>query len=104
MKPCIRGLKEFKRGCPENNSCPAWIETLGSLHPKPIRQCSDVAMVHLLWDLNCNVIGAQQATENLRNGLCEEDPITKQPVPRQLKLTIVKATEIHERIRALPDR
>lgn len=71
MKPCIRGLKEFKKGCPENSSCPAWIETLGSLSPKVIRQCADVAAVHLLWDLNCNVVGTQQATETFRNGMCE---------------------------------
>ena len=67
MKPCIRGLKKFKAGCPENSSCPAWVETLGSLHPKVIKQCVDIVSVGLLWDLNCNMIGNQQATEGNRN-------------------------------------
>lgn len=67
MKPCIRGLKEFKKGCPENSSCPAWIETLGRKQPVVIQKCVTIAMVDLLWDLNCNVIGTQVASEGTRN-------------------------------------
>lgn len=67
MKPCIRGLKEFKKGCPENSSCPAWIETLGKQHPAVVKKCADIVRVDLLWDLNCNMIGIQQATESSRN-------------------------------------
>lgn len=72
MKPCIRGLEQFrKKGCPENSSCPAWIETLGKLHPQIIRKCVDITIVDLLWDLNCNATGIQSATESFRNGMCE---------------------------------
>ena len=67
MKPCIRGLKKFKNGCPENSSCPAWIETLGRHQPVVIKKCVDIVTVDLLWDLNCNMIGTQQATESNRN-------------------------------------
>jgi len=91
MRPCIRGLKEFKKGCPENSSCPAWISTLGTKHPVKINKCADVAMVDLMWDLNCNMIGNQQATESLRNGLCEVDPETNQTAPKAIKMTLVKA-------------
>ena len=75
MKPCIRGLKEFKKGCPENTSCPAWIETLGKLQPLVIKQCADIAVVHLLWDLNCNMIRNEQAVESFRNEAAESAPI-----------------------------
>lgn len=71
MKPCIRSLKEFKKGCPENNACPAWVTTLGKLQPRIINKCADIVMVDLLWDLNCNTIGTQAATESFRNGMCE---------------------------------
>lgn len=67
MKPCIRNLKDFKQGCPENSSCPAWISTLGRLKPQPINKCVDIVIADLLWDLNCNTLGTQQATESFRN-------------------------------------
>jgi hypothetical protein len=91
MKPCIRGLKEFKKGCPENSLCPAWVETLGSLHPKVIKQCVDVVIANLLWDLNCNMIGVQQASEGTRNmtGLLSM-VITNQSPPEELIRTATK--------------
>jgi hypothetical protein len=69
MKPCIRNIPKFKKGCPENTACPAWIATLGSLHPKVINKCADLVVVDLLWDLNCNTIGVEQATESFRNNM-----------------------------------
>ena len=69
MKPCIRNLPKFKKGCPENSECPAWITTLGALRPKVINKCADLVMVDLLWDLNCNTIGVQGATESFRNNM-----------------------------------
>jgi hypothetical protein len=88
MKPCIRGLREFKKGCPENNLCQAWIETLGRMQPKIIKKCVDLVMVDLLWDMNCNTIGVQAATESFRNGMCEVSPDGKTVRPKINQLVI----------------
>lgn len=83
MKPCIRGLKEFKKGCPEklwngSDGCPAWVEEIlpdpeSPTKKRTVKCCLDVMSViyqrHMLSLLEGNVV----TSEKLRNGLIEED-------------------------------
>lgn len=85
--PCIRGLKEFRNGCPQKlwstdnpDGCPAWIEKIvvyrgeqNNESPKEIviKQCLDLWMFKLAWD-QCSLLeGNQQATESFRNGMVQ---------------------------------
>jgi hypothetical protein len=91
--PCIRGLKRFeKKGCPQKTwdggaGCPAWIEEMvvdpgNPLKTKIEKKCLDLWMFTVAWNGNRLMEGTQQATESLRNGMCEEDPISKETVPK----------------------
>ena len=79
--PCIRGLKQFGKGCPEKkwdgrSGCPAWIDKiiLLSENPKeygPANMCIDVYMAQLHWDINAFLAGIQRAIESFRNNMTE---------------------------------
>lgn len=89
--PCIRNLKAFKNGCPEigwdgKNGCSAWIEVpYVSDNPDDppviIKSCIDI----VTFDINLKMLkllaGNQQATESLRNGLCEDVGGKTEPKP-----------------------
>jgi hypothetical protein len=78
-RPCIRGLKEFKKGCPEKywdgkSGCPAWKEyTVPQEDGKPIiiKGCIDCLSEHWLFEAIRLLEGNQKATESFRNGMCE---------------------------------
>ena len=78
-RPCIRGLREFKKGCPEkywdgNSGCPAWKEyTVTNDGGKPIiiKDCIDMLTEHWSFEALKLLEGNQQATETFRNGMCE---------------------------------
>lgn len=98
--PCIRGLKEFKKGCPQRSynaddgtGCPAWIERSKVLQPdgscKDIKECLDMWMFRLAWT-QCGLLeGNQQATESFRNGMIENAP-DGSTRPKAMALTIQK--------------
>ena len=77
LPPCIRNLKEFKKGCPQRkwdgeSGCPAWIEmpvaTKGNPQHKEIKgQCIDIWMWEFQWAALGSLEGNQQATEGNRN-------------------------------------
>ena len=77
MPPCIRGLKQFKDGCPMRpwngtDGCPAWIEmpvaTIGDPQKKEIRrQCIDIWAFEFQWAALGSLEGTQRATESNRN-------------------------------------
>ena len=80
-RPCIRGLKEFKKGCPEKfwdgqEGCPAWKEyTIPGEPGKPpeiMKDCIDMFSEHWQFQALKMLEGNQQATESFRNGMCEE--------------------------------
>jgi len=83
--PCIRGLKEFKKGCPQvafnpitGHGCPAWITKTMPSKKDPderetISQCLDLWMLVVNWDANVLLEGNQQAIETFRNGSIETD-------------------------------
>jgi hypothetical protein len=75
-KPCIRGLREFKRGCPEGGECPAWITRTVPTRTNPavgetISQCLDIWMLTVNWDTNKLLEGVAQAIESFRNNMTE---------------------------------
>jgi len=79
-RPCIRGLKEFKKGCPEKcwdklSGCPAWKEyTVPGEHGKPpviLKDCIDNLSEHWQFEALRLLESNQQATETFRNGMCE---------------------------------
>ncbi|BBO74384.1 hypothetical protein DSCW_18010 [Desulfosarcina widdelii] len=79
--PCIRGLKEFKKGCPQRSwngedGCPAWVEA--DLKAKDggnvrVAECLDLYRARLHWHTNALLLGNQQATESFRNNMTETD-------------------------------
>jgi hypothetical protein len=81
-RPCIRGLKEFRKGCPEkhwdgNSGCPAWKEyTVPQEGGKPIliKDCIDCLSEHWQFEAVKLLEGNQQATESFRNGMCQTGP------------------------------
>ena len=81
--PCIRNLDRFKRkGCPEKSwdgqeGCPCWIERVAITRggeKSVIKQCVDLWMFKLHWDMCGLLEGNQQAVEGFRNAMCEPDP------------------------------
>ena len=77
--PCIRGLHQFKKGCPEQkwngeSGCPCWIElsvgTVGNPLQKEIKkQCIDLWNHEFQWASLGAMEGVQQAMEGNRNML-----------------------------------
>lgn len=81
---CIRGLKEFKNGCPGRTwngeeGCQCWIEETVAKQDNPLVTetlglCLDLWMFKLAWHNNKLTEGNQQAVEKFRNAMCEVDP------------------------------
>lgn len=80
--PCIRGLKEYKRGCPQEKwnsvtgkGCPLWITrtapTLAYPNGEIISQCLDLWMLTVNWDANKLLEGVNQVIESFRNNMTE---------------------------------
>lgn len=84
--PCIRNLKAFKNGCPQEpfnpntgKGCPAWIvknmvSRKNPIETESISQCIDMWMLTLNWDTNMLLEGTQQAIESFRNNSLEQGP------------------------------
>jgi hypothetical protein len=77
--PCIRGLPQFKKGCPGRgwdgeSGCPAWIEinlpTKGG-ERVDIKECVDLFHARLQLSTNQLLEGNQQAIESFRNNMTE---------------------------------
>jgi len=77
MKPCIRNIKRFKKGCPESEECMAWIElpmTTQGGEKEIVKQCLDLWVFKFLKD-QCGLLeGTQQAIESFRNNMYESLP------------------------------
>lgn len=78
--PCIRGLQQFKKGCPEKtwdgeSGCPCWIEEMvvdSETSKKRIeKKCLDLWMFTIAWHSNGLLEGNQQAVESFRNNVSE---------------------------------
>jgi len=75
--PCIRGLTQFKKGCPQRQwdgsaGCPAWIELSIASKGNPLqrevkKQCVDLWAFEFQWAALGTLEGVQQATESSRN-------------------------------------
>jgi len=72
--PCIRGLKEFKKGCPQrcwngNDGCPAWMEEIIVENGKKKNHGACLEWWKLFYARNALRLleGTQQATESNRN-------------------------------------
>lgn len=84
--PCIRGLNDFKKGCPKrcwNNEtgegCPAWIELMLIDPNNPLNGKKNTGNCIDLWkiDLKLRELGLIEsnviATESFRNGMVFKD-------------------------------
>lgn len=83
--PCIRGLQEFKKGCPQKSwsadtgeGCPAWKELIISKRGNPLEkktkaQCISEWSFEFEWAMMGLLEGNQQAVESFRNGMIEVD-------------------------------
>lgn len=80
-RPCIRGLREFKKGCPEkywdgSEGCPAWREyAIPTVEkgkpPRIIKDCIDCLSEHWQFEALKGLEGNQKTSESFRNGMCE---------------------------------
>ena len=71
---CIRNLPKFrKNGCPQTKECPCWIERIVEKDGKQevVGNCLDLWLFDLLYDLNYNLVGNQQAIESFRNNTAQ---------------------------------
>ena len=105
--PCIRGLKEFKSGCPQKSwdgeeGCPCWIELSVSARGDPLKkevrkQCLDLWLWEFQWAMMGLLEGNQQAVESFRNGMLDVDSNGKnQPKPDPavvVLLNLIKNTQ-----------
>lgn len=81
--PCIRGLQEFKKGCPQKSwdgkeGCPAWKELIISKRGNPLEketkaQCISEWSFEFQWATMGLLEGNQQAVESFRNGMLQID-------------------------------
>lgn len=80
--PCIRDLYRFRKsGCPEckwdgEEGCTAWVEQVydnadRTKEPIVVKACMDLISYDISLKMLRFLEGNQQATEELRNGLCE---------------------------------
>ena len=101
LRPCIRGLREYKKGCPERSwngkdGCPAWIEEQatviedGVAQKKMFKNCIDVWNLYIMKGLSRGLEGVQQATETFRNGMCEEVNGQVRPKINQVIVSMTK--------------
>jgi hypothetical protein len=81
--PCIRGLKQFRGGCPQrswngHDGCPAWIDRDIPDRDNPPKviaanMCVDIYLSRLQWDTNAFLQGIQASIESFRNNMTEVD-------------------------------
>lgn len=105
--PCIRNIKTFeKSGCPEQSwngsyGCSAWCEIpYDSVDPekgtKIVKACVDMIQLDIGIKTLALLEGNQQATESLRNGMCEQTPNGIRPKSSlTLEQFIVTITQAH---------
>lgn len=69
MQPCIRGLREFKRGCPRSDECPCWKVSFVVEHGERVNkgQCIDLWRFDHERAILALLEGNQQAIESFRN-------------------------------------
>lgn len=85
QRPCVRGLREFKKGCPQKpwdpatgEGCPLWKSYLVKKIDDPTRtpeiksQCVDEWQFDWLAWANAGLAGNQAAIESFRNGMTEQ--------------------------------
>jgi hypothetical protein len=104
--PCIRNIYKFRKsGCPQKcwdgeEGCTAWLEqvydTPDGHEPLVVKACMDL----LSYDISLKMLrfleGNQQATESLRNGLCEVNNGKVEPKPdKMLQHMICLMTQSH---------
>jgi hypothetical protein len=106
--PCIRNLKAFKDGCPGcswdgEEGCLAWVEMPydnedPSKPPVIVKACIDLVSFDIQLKMLRLLEGNQQATESLRNGLCEtvDGKIVPKPDPAATHL-IMLLTNSHNK-------
>lgn len=107
---CVRGLKKFKNGCPQNNECPLWREMIISPTGDPTKQenkgqCIDVWMIDLKVQELGRLEGIQEAIERMRNAIAQPDPndpfndnkASPKPDPAMLKLINILQKEMDNR-------
>ncbi|MDY6904074.1 MAG: hypothetical protein SWH61_05245 [Thermodesulfobacteriota bacterium] len=90
MKPCVRNLPGFKKGCPENDTCPCWktlqVAKRGNPLEKEIKsQCIDLWMFEFAWSQLGATEAVQKEIEELRNNLCQGGGMPK-PDPALVEL------------------
>jgi hypothetical protein len=93
--PCIRGLKEFKKGCPQQpwngvSGCPAWVELLVTPEGAPLKPKDKIGKCIDHWDIELRLKalglleGNQRATESFRNNMSTDRG--PRPDPALLKM------------------
>ena len=113
--PCIRGLFQFKKGCPERTwdgeeGCPCWIEMSVPTRSDPEqhvtkKQCIDKWLFDFQWSTLGLLEGNQGAVESFRNAMCTPDPkdpfnankATPKPDPAMLHLVKLFESEKQNR-------
>ena len=108
--PCIRGLKQFKKGCPQRewngvDGCPGWITRPivtkdNPTEARPANECIDLYMARLQWDTNALLEGNQQAVESFRNGMLEMDTEERRFLPRTSMGVKILVNLIEEEMKA----
>ena len=106
--PCIRGLREFKKGCPQKkwdgeSGCPAWIDvrmpTLGGTKFIEIKECLDLYRARLHYSTNALLEGNQRAVETFRNNMSTEAG----PKPDPALVKTLEVVQSHLKTKALID-
>lgn len=95
--PCVRGLTQFKKGCPETcwdretgEGCPGWTEIPMTTPDEPgkivmQKKCFEFVVLDYLLAIARNTEATQQAIESFRNNMSSEDGNPK-PDPAGLAL------------------
>lgn len=96
--PCIRGLREFRKGCPGRpwdgeQGCPAWIELLITPRNEPTKPKEKVGRCIDNWQIELKLTelglleGNQMAIESFRNNMTVDG--SPRPDPAVCKLLSV---------------
>jgi len=111
MRPCIRNLKCFKKGCPEKkwteanqDGCPAWETMIISTTENPLKKesisdCLDILLFKLKFNELALMESGVMATESFRNGMTEKvgDEIVPK-IDRGIKQILSLTTKIPKQI------
>lgn len=106
--PCMRGLKEFKKGCPQKpwngeDGCPAWVELLVTPMNEPTKPKDKIGKCIEHWKIELQLKslalleGNQMAIESFRNNMTT--PGCPKPDPAVVRL--VQAMEQHYQLRII---